>query len=240
MTTQNLKPYLAEPWLDEHTRRRPAGDGHGIDVASQRADDLDERCLAFLDARFAQNPTARPTALDLACGQGGQALRMAARGAIVTAVDLCDQGPTIQRGAAERHVWQPPLFVQADLCALPRSIPGAPFDAIVCQRALHYVPHAEAVVALSGWPQTLKPGGRVFLSVSGLGSELGRGYLHRDRPIAERWVPLAPDMAERHDIRPPVCLYEPMDLVDLLHAAGFGIAEVFRSAFGNVKAVAFV
>ncbi len=229
-----------EPWIDAHTRRRPAGDGHGIDVASQRADDLDERSLVFLDARFARDPATRPAALDLACGRGGQALRMAACGAQVTAVDLHDYGADLQCAAALRHVGLPPVFVQADFRALPADLAGAPFDAIVCQRAIHYLPYDEAVTAVQSWARYLKSGGRLFLSASGLTSELGRGYPHGDRPVAARFAPLARAMAERHAIHAPVCLYEALDLVDLLHAAGFGIAEVFRSPFGNVKAVAFV
>lgn len=228
--------YRNELWLDERTHRRPTGTGHGIDVASQRADELDERCLAFLETRSAD----RPSALDLACGQGGQALRMLAAGAQVTAVDLLDRAEELRRVASGQGFWQPLHFAHADFRALPDDLPGAPYDAIICQRAIHYVRYDDAVAAVRSWLRYLKPGGRIFLSASGLASELGRGYPHWDRPIAERWAKLAPVMAGRHDIRMPVCLYEAMDLVDLLHAAGCGIAEVFKSPFGNVKAVAFI
>ncbi len=229
-----------EPWLDERTRRRLAGAGQGIDVASQRADDLDERCLAFLDARFAQNPTTRPSALDLACGRGGQTLRMVACGALVTAVDRHDHGADIQRALSGRPIPRPPHFIQADFRALPKTLPDAPYDAIICQRAIHYLRYAEAIAAVRAWTHYLKPGGRVFLSASGLNSELGHRYPHRDRPVAERYAYLASDMAHRHAIQQPVCLYEAMDLVDLLHAAGLGVADIFLSPFGNVKAMGFI
>ena len=239
MVPEHFDPHN-EPWLDERTRRRLAGAGQGIDVASQRADDLDERCLAFLDARFAQNPTTRPSALDLACGRGGQTLRMVASGALVTAVDRHDHGADIQRALSGRLIPQPPHFIQADFRALPEALPDAPYDAIICQRAIHYLRYAEAVTAVRAWTHYLKPGGRVFLSASGLNSELGRRYPHRDRPVAERYGYLASDMADRHAIQQPVCLYEAMDLVDLLHAAGLGVADVFLSPFGNVKAMGFI
>ena len=240
MNTPHSPAPPVESWLDAHTRRRPAGGGCGIDVASQRADDLDERCLTFLDTRFMHNQGTRPSALDLACGQGGQALRMAAAGVLVTAVDQHDHETTIQGEAARRRVWRPPVFVRADFRALPENLAGAPFDVIVCQRAIHYLPYGEAVTAVQSWAHYLKPGGHLFLSASGLASELGHGYPHGDRPVTARFAPLARDMAERHNIQAPVCLYEALDLVDLLHAAGYGIAEVFLSPFGNVKVVAFV
>ena len=237
---KTLKTAPAGMRLDAQTHRIPAGGGHGVDVASQRADYLDERCLAFLDARFARDLTTRPSALDVACGQGGQAIRLAAAGCRVTAVDIQDHAADIRRAASYHRVRQPPIFLQADLRALPAVLPEAPFDALICQRALHYIRYAEAVAAVASWRRHLAPGARVFVSASGLSSELGRGYPHAERPVAERFACLAPDMAERHDIRPAVCLYEASDMVELLHAAGLGVAEVFVSPFGNVKAVALV
>ncbi len=227
-------------WLDAQTRRILTGDGHGIDVAIQRADDLDERCLDFLGRRFEENPSVHPTALDIACGCGGQSLRMAARGASVTAVDIQDHADRLARVAGRWRMGKPPVFHRADMRNLPADLPGAPYDAIVCQRAIHYLPYAEILATIGNWSQFLKPGGRLFVSASGLDSEIGQDYPGRNLPIEKRFAPLSPEMAERYDIRPPVCLYETVDLLDLLHRAGFGVAETFVSPFGNVKAVAFV
>jgi len=56
-------------------------DGHGVDVAVKRADDLDRTVLQYIAAY----PGCR--VLDLGSGAGGQSLRMATAGAHVTAVD---------------------------------------------------------------------------------------------------------------------------------------------------------
>ena len=157
---KTLKTAPAGMRLDAQTHRIPAGGGHGVDVASQRADDLDERCLAFLDARFARDLTTRPSALDVACGQGGQAIRLAAAGCRVTAVDIQDHAADIRRAASYHRVRQPPIFLQADLRALPAVLPEAPFDALICQRALHYIRYAEAVAAVASWRRHLAPGAR--------------------------------------------------------------------------------
>lgn len=227
-------------WLDAQTRRISTGDGLGIDVAMQRADDLDERCLEFLGKRLDEGQAMRVSALDIACGHGGQSLRMAARGAAVTAVDLHDHAKTFEAVANRRPIWQPPLFLQADMRHLPDDLPGAPYDAIICQRAIHYLPYTELLATIRKWSCMLKPGGRLFVSASGLDSELGRDYPDRHAPVEKRFASLSPDIAARHDIRPPVCLYDTVDLIDLLHRAGLGVAETFVSPFGNVKAVAFV
>lgn len=240
-----LTPSRNEEWLDAQTRRTPAGQGYGVDVASQRADGLDDAALAFLQRRFEewrflQHEHHRPTALDIACGAGGQALRMAAQGAVVTAVDCQDHSQAITLAAHTQNVWQPPTFVQADMRALPAELTHAPFDVICCQRALHYLPYAEALATLKKWIPLFKRGGRLFVSVSGLPSELGQGYPHAECPLKERFAPLAPAMAARHDIILPVCLYNGMDFADLLHAAGYGISTIYQSPFGNIKAVALV
>ena len=59
-------------------------DGHGVDVAVNRADDLDKRSLAYI----AEHPGCR--VLDLGSGAGGQSVRMAQAGASVLAVDQYD------------------------------------------------------------------------------------------------------------------------------------------------------
>ena len=227
-------------WLDAHTRRIPTGGGLGIDIAMQRADDLDERCLDFLGKRLDECVDRQVAALDIACGHGGQSLRMAARGAAVTAVDIQDKGKAFTAVVNRRRIGKPPVFIQADMRRLPEDMPGAPYDAIICQRAIHYMPYVEGLATIRKWATLLRPGGRLFLSASGLGSDMGTNYPHRCMAVEKRFACLAPEAAARYDMRPPVCLYDTADLINLLHRAGFGVAETFVSPFGNVKAVAFV
>ncbi len=219
-------------------QRRCVVPGFGIDVASQRADALDEKALAFLASLREKSDAA--SALDLACGLGGQARRMAALGVSVAAVDQQDQ-PTLSPDAlthrgAPTTLW----FVQADMRHLPLDLPFAPYDAICCQRALHYLPYAEAHAVLLSLKALMKKRARLFVSVSGLPSELRHGYVHAALPVTERFAPLGAEMALRHGIESPVCLYEAQDLVDLLHEAGYGVQDIGVSPFGNIKAVAFV
>lgn len=210
--------------------------GHGADIASQRADDLD---LAALD-RIRQLALNQPvTALDLACGLGGQALRMVEAGACVAALDIADF--TLQLASLPAHARPDDStfhFIQADLRHLPDHLPFAPYDVVVCQRAIHYLPYAEALSALRDLAQHLRPSAHLFLSASGLGSELGQGYPHVALPVAQRFCPIAPAMADRHKIHAPVCLYTPDDLEQLLSQAGFHTYMLWSSPFGNVKACA--
>lgn len=204
----------------------PAGYGHGIDVAVQRADDLDMAAIAFA------RENSGMWALDLACGLGGQAWRLAETGIATVAADIMDPQDRWPIASVER----PPLFVSADMRALPEH--WGPFGLIVCQRAIHYLKYEEAVAVLRRLYGFLRADGRLFLSASGLDSELGDGYPDRDRPAQERFALLREDRQKQHGIEAPVCLYRESDLALLLEESGWQVLRLYRSPFGNIKAVA--
>lgn len=197
--------------------------GRGVDVASQRVDDLDRAALDFIRARTA------PSVLEIGCGFGGQSLRMAENGAVVTALDMHDYSGSIP--AHDRI-----SFVQGDLSSFDPS-PAVRYDAIFSQRTIHYLPFDQAADALKRLVEKhLAPGGAVFLSASGLGSELGGLYPHADHPVGERFAKLSPQMAEKHAIHAPVCLYTCDDLAILLLMCELH-PKVWISPFGNIKAI---
>lgn len=209
--------------------RRLAQAGFGVDVATQRADDLDKMALEDIAQRHGE-----VSALDIACGQGGQALRMAQAGARVTACDVIDYGPAIQATAAVVDVQI--HFVLSDMRQISAALP-AKFDIITCQRAIHYLPFDDALVAVRQMRELLAPSGHLYISASGLRSELGDQYTGCGVPIESRYAPLSTAMVEKHGIHGPVCLYEERDLVFLLMAAGMVVDKVYSSPFGNVKAI---
>ena len=66
-----------------------AGDGrHGVDVAIQRADDLDMLAIKHIKSRSQDGLFTK--AVDFGCGSGGQVFRMAQAGANVLGVDITD------------------------------------------------------------------------------------------------------------------------------------------------------
>lgn len=76
-----------------------------------------------------------------------------------------------------------------------------------------------------------------YISASGLQSELGTGYPHRDRALSERYAPLSPDMTDKHDIRSEVCLYTEDDLRTVMAETAYAPVKVWSSKFGNVKGI---
>ena len=98
--------------------------------------------------------------LDVGCGGGILAESMAARGAIVTGIDLADKPLKV----AELHLLETGQHVDyrkisAEDLALERP---ASFDAVTCMEMLEHVPDPAATVAACA--ALVKPGGHVFFS----------------------------------------------------------------------------
>lgn len=96
-------------------------------------------------------PVAGADLLDLGCGDGAMARRLAAAGARVTAVEVStasiapDPAVTVIEGRAE---------------ALPLA--GAGFDAVLMLKSLHHVPVAAMEAGLREVARVLRPGGLLF------------------------------------------------------------------------------
>ena len=205
----------------------------GVDIATQRADDLDNMALARL-----RSHSGLPRALDVASATGGQAIRMATAGAEVIALDITDYSAPFMAAAREAGVEARCAFETRDIRHFDVADKLGKFDVVVCQRMIHYLPYQQALDMVRGLGRALTKGGQLFLSASGLHSELGDDYHGAFTPLAERYVPLAPPMVAKHNIVGNVCLYALDEISGLIEAAGMHVVTAFTSPFGNVKVVA--
>ena len=97
-------------------------------------------------------PEGCARALEVGCGFGAFARRVAARAGEVTAVDV---SPQMLRVAAERSVSHPNLqFILADFLRL--ELQPETYDCVVTTTTLHHLPEREAVAKMQ---RLLRPGG---------------------------------------------------------------------------------
>ena len=194
--------------------------GYGPDVAKARADDLDRAALAWVRGHVGSH------VLDLGCGVGGQSQRLVAAGAEVTAIDIENYTEAFADTAAH--------FIQGDIRDLATLVAG-PYDLCVLQRVIHYVPYTDALTLL----QTIRAFGVqcLYISATGIETDIGAGYPCATASVVDRYCALAPEVAETFSIHEPVCLYTPTEFAELLTAAGWGIEQLWVSAFGNSKAI---
>lgn len=224
---------MAEPLNLYGDKLNPTISNLGADIASQRADDLDNMAIARL-----RSLSAPARALDVGSAAGGQSIRMALAGAHVVALDLDDYADAMLGAARQAGLVDKCTFVQADIVKLDVEASFGSFDVITCQRMIHYLPFAAAAEIVRQLKRALTPEGRLYISASGLHSELGNGYPASHVPVAQRYAPLADEMVSKHAIHGPVCLHSVADLAALLETAGMRVEQIFASAFGNIKAVA--
>jgi cyclopropane fatty-acyl-phospholipid synthase-like methyltransferase len=142
---------------DLYAQIRHEAFGEDIGQNSWLTSDEQDRFLEWLDLSPGR------TLLDVACGAGGPALRIAATtGCSVVGIDVHEQAVSTagslaaQRGLAERA-----KFRTADATG-PLPFSNASFDAITCIDAINHFPDRPRVIA--EWARLLKIGGRLLFT----------------------------------------------------------------------------
>lgn len=129
-------------------------------------------------------------------------------------------------------------FAPCSLEQLPDTLPGAPFDIIIVRRGLCTLRYEEARQVIRQLLLKLRIGGKLYVSIHGLHSELSEGYAGIEQRIEERHTALAPAMAKKYGIAGPICLYSERNLFTLLLEAGASVLRTMTTTYGNVKGVA--
>lgn len=199
--------------------------------------DENER-LALEECAKRQRIDHRVSVLVVPAGRCSLAVKFARLGASVTVGD-----EAAARREAEGRILAAGLrdditFSPLDLHDMPDETPGEPYDIIVLRRGLCSMPYEQARSVVRQMLLKLKIGGKLYVSILGLHSELGEGYPGSELPIDQRFAPLAPALAEKYGIVRPVCLYTERNLFMLLLEAGASVLRTLTTTYGNVKGVA--
>lgn len=191
--------------------------------------EVDQWVLTELGKR--QRSGEAVSALLVGIGAEDQAVRMADAGARVLL--FSDRDP-----AEHLNIMRQPLASLASLHMVETPLPLQPFDLILSQRSLSTLRYDEALVAVRRFLQRLKIGGKFFISLYGIHSDLGDGYPDGSKLVGERLAPVAPEVAARYGLRAPLCLYSERNLFALLMEAGGVVLKTSTSALGHVRGVA--
>jgi len=212
---------------------------YGVDIATRRADDLDKKMVTCVTEHKSIQGTPGVSCmkvLDLGCGGGGQSVRLVQAGALVTGVDLGAYSETFDSLRAEYNVSaQQLMFLEGNMTDLSAVLGTQAFQWCCFQRTLHYVPYVVAHRILTDLRNRVND--KLYISVSGVESDIGRRYMDAGKAIQDRFCQLDEIDAETFGIRQPVCLYTPEEFIGLLLESGWNVEECWVSAFGNIKAV---
>jgi SAM-dependent methyltransferase len=182
----------------------------------------------FLQAMREANVGGAPLALlDVGCGGGRLSRRLRERGFSVLGVDI---SPAAVRAAREHGVAADAAgrslrFEEADFAADdPPRLDGGPFDVVVCQLVISIIGGGRHRANLLRHAHgCLRPGGRLFLSASGVSDTINAGYarLYADdvHLTGERHSYLSRN--DRGEVLYMTHHFTADELAGLLEAAGF-------------------
>lgn len=101
--------------------------------------------------------------LDVACGAGGPALRIASKtGCSVVGIDFHEQAISTARALAAKRGLAGIAEFRVEDAARQLPFADASFDAITCVDAINHLPHRHGVIA--DWARLLRAGGRLLFT----------------------------------------------------------------------------
>jgi len=201
---------------------------YGIDVSSKRLGYLDREVL-----RFALDWKGSKFSVEFGAGSGRLSLILALLGYRVYIYDLGDVELLNLAKALKLKIFHE----KTDIRYIKTSDLPERISIFVAERVLHYLRFEESRRVLAKVIRRMEKGGRLFLSLSGINSPIGKDYEHRDFPVEKRFCLPSREVMEKFKIDVPICLYDIEDLRRLLD--GFPVREVRLriTAFGNVEGI---
>jgi SAM-dependent methyltransferase len=121
--------------------------------------------------------------LELGCGTGNDAARLADGGYAVTALDLSGEAVKRARSRFDSRV----RFLVADMAA-PLPFPAGRFDAVMSNVALHMFSDGVTRSVFAEIGRVVRPEGLFVFHVNAL----------EDRPLRERWRPVAQELERNY------------------------------------------
>jgi SAM-dependent methyltransferase len=140
-------------------RARIRAEAFGEDFGQNGWQTADEQDLFIDHLRL----DAESRLLDIACGSGGPALRIARRtGCRVHGVDAHEQAIAEARARSDREGLAGRAAFEPLDASRPLPFPDATFDALICIDAINHLPDRPRILA--EWARVLRPGGRLVFT----------------------------------------------------------------------------
>jgi len=149
LTTQDIKTAMSRYW---------SGRAAGFDLQPSHAALNEAQRQAWLDLLREVAGPPPLTVLDVGCGTGFLAMRMAELGHTAVGIDLAEDMLAIAQGKAA-GTGLPVTFQRGDAEAPPPD--GAPYDVILERHVIWTLPQPRE--AVQAWCELLKPGGLLIL-----------------------------------------------------------------------------
>ena len=166
------------------------------------------------------------------------AIKFARLGANVAAVDRPAKRNMIETNILASGLSDQITYAAMELPSIADDLPNEPYDIIFIRYGLDHLVYEEARSVIRQLMKKLRIGGKLYVSILGLKSELGDGYSDAEKSVDQRFCHLPPAMIKKYGIKSKVCLYSERNLFLLMLEAGASVLRTLTTTYGNVKAVA--
>jgi len=205
---------------------------HGIDISKSRFDDIDRAVV-----EFALKYKGKKVAVDIGCGSGRVSIVLALMGFDVWLVDIQDLSDYFNRVGEALGILDKIHFINKDITELIGEDLPTDITIAISQRTLHHIKYQYAKNILELVCNKMISGGKLFASVSGINSNLSEGYECCGSPVNSRFCEVGEVGKTTYGIAGSVCLYKQKEVLDMLEGAGLTVNNIYKSAFGNIKAL---
>lgn len=204
---------------------------YGVDVNKTRLDDLDRVILRD----SLSEPFNKKTVCNMGCGESSLSVALCGIGHFVYNYDRRDLHDFF---ALTSELFQRQKFTQINISDIKKHNIPQRIDVVVFQRVLHYVPYSQAQNILRLVSHNTTPEGKIYISLSGLDSEIGQEYTAGQVPIESRMGTITSNNQDNFNITEKICLYSKEEAQQLIESiAGLRIQKIWVSQFGNIKII---
>ncbi len=204
---------------------------HGVDVNKNRLDDLDRVILRD----SLSEPFSKKNICNIGCGESSLSIALCSLGHFVYNYDRRDLHSFFSMTS---ELFQKQKFVSMNISDIKAHNLPKQIHALVFQRVLHYLSYKNTQDILHLVTKQLAEGGKIYISLTGLDSQIGQGYTAKHDPITSRMGHIAVDDQHSFNITEKLCLYSKDEAEQLIQSIpGLHIEKIWISHFGNIKIV---
>jgi len=199
---------------------------HGIQITSSRVGKLEKELI-----QYTLNLPKSSVGLDLGAGNGFISIIMSL---LQKNIYLYDLKINFKLKIFQKIFSSNKLHLRkknlknVDYVDFPKNI-----DFVYSARFLHYLTYLEAENLLRKFSKNMKSGAKIFITVSGIDSDIGKNYSCSEKIISERNCFISKLNQSRFEIKEKVTLYTKKEL-EILMENYFIIEKSWESDFKNI------
>lgn len=206
----------------------------GIDITSKRFGVLEKKALKEI---FKLNKDEK--IYDLGSGQSFFSIVVAFLGRKIFAVDKNFEKKTFFKLKILKKLFNLKnlIIIKKDISKINYKNFEDNISIIYSSRFFHYLKYSDGKNLLKILSKKLKKNGKIYFSISGINSDLGKNYFGKGIELEKRFFKISKKIQDRFQIKEKVCLYSQKEIKNLF-SEFFEIEEIWESNFKNIFVVA--